>query len=252
MTTTFKNFPQGLLDGTNITAGLTTTSGDRMVVAIGGDLYADSSTTFASQGHQGQVWRLTNSDGGLTNASFPGSGSTLNETSAIAVKMSGMWLASMPNVLQRIIDIRNTSAGTICRVHVTTSNFVQLQTNGGATTPFTSSVALVHDFEYRFELGFTLAASGATVNFDVYLGNNPAPISGLSYSSSAAVTGTGAINNVTYMQGNVPGGGVWQAFYGGFEAVTGSATEIGPFVATASRPRPIKVYSQAVKRAGTW
>ena len=104
--TTFKNFPQGLTNGTKLSTSLSTTSGDKMLFSIGGDLYADAGTTFASQGHQGQVWRLTNSNSAPTNAAFPGSGSTLNETSAIAVKMSGLWLTSMPSVLQRIIDVR--------------------------------------------------------------------------------------------------------------------------------------------------
>ena len=248
--TTYKNFPQGLPDGTNLTSALSTTSGDKMFINVGGDLYSNASATFASQGNQGQVWQLVNSPSASTNAIFPGTG-TLNETSAIAVKMTGRWLVSMPNVLQRIIDVRNTSAGTICRVFLTTGNFPQLQTNGGGTTPFTGTQALVHDFEYRFELGFTLAASGATVNFDVYLGNNPAPIFGNSYTSSVAVTGTGAINSITYMQNSITAG-IWDAQFGGFEAVTGSATEIGPWVSGASRPQPIKVISQAVKRAGTW
>ena len=250
MTTTYKNFPQGLPDSTNLTSALSTTSGDKMTINVGGDLYSNAGATFASQGNQGQVWQLVNSASAITNAIFPGTG-TLNETSAIAVKMTGRWLVSMPSALQRIIDVRNTSAGTICRVYLTTGNFPQLQTNGGATTPFTGTQALVHDFEYRFELGFTLAASGATVNFGVYLGNNPIPISGNSYTSSVAVTGTGAINSVTFMQNSIVSG-VWDAQFGGFEAVTGSAAEIGPWTAGTVRPRPIQVYSQAVKRAGMW
>ena len=254
---TFKNFPQGLTNGTTLSTSLSTTSGDKMNINISasGDLYADNTITFASQGNVGQTWQLVNDNGGVTNAAFPGAGTTLNETSAIAIKMTGIWLTAMPNVLQRILDVRNTTTGTIARAYLTTGNFPMLQTsNNGASavTVFTGTQALVHDFEYRFELGLTIATSGATLNFDTYLANNPSPLSGNSYTSSAGSTGTGAVNLINYMQGSVAGGGTWVARFGGFEAVTGSATEIGPYVSPAGRPHPIKVYSQAVKRAGTW
>lgn len=221
--TASKTFPQGLTDGTPITSGNSSTGSQSSMTITpgsGNTLQADTGIgAFDSQGGVGETWLLVHGAG----ASACTATYAVSEAANCADKATHQWATAMPGVIDRIIDMRNSTA-TACKLEVSATGFPTVSDTTGIIA--TGTTVLTPGVEYRFELAITVSAGSATVNWGVYLGNNPVAITGNSGSLSGANTGSSTIVAVNHISG-ATSTGPWGKNVGAFQHASQS-TLIGP------------------------